>query len=284
MKSYHEIVGDGGSDVLEQVQALHAQIGRALAGVKRMVAVGSGKGGVGKSTVTHGLAMALQRRGRRVALLDADINGPSQARLAGLGAAPLVPRLDGSLQMPRGTNGIGVVSVGTLVPEDESVEFDSVSQGESHTWRATREFAFMAQLLSSVDWGHLDYLMIDLPPGAERTFQYAEFLGARTAFVLVTTPSALARGVVQRSVTALGRTPNPLLGYIENMSGYYCADCNAIKPLFADAAEVDFGIPCLGRVPFDPLLSGTDPSPRAETLFGEIAAMLDAGTRPAEDC
>jgi ATP-binding protein involved in chromosome partitioning len=283
VKSYHEIVGDGGSGVIEQLQALHAQIGRALSGVKSMIAVGSGKGGVGKSTVAHGIASALQSRGRRVAILDADINGPSQARLAGLGAAPLVPGADGVLQMPRDKNGIGVVSVGTLVPEIESVEFDSVSEGESHTWRATREFAFMAQLLSSIGWGQLDYLMIDLPPGAERTFQYAEFFGAETEFVLVTTPSALSRGVVQRSVAALARTPNPVLGYIENMSGYYCADCDSIKPLFAEAAEVEFGMPCLGRIPFDPLLSGDDPSAHADKLFGEIAGVLDARSRSEED-
>ena len=113
--------------------------------------------------------------------------------------------------------------------------------------------------------------MFDLPPGAERTVQYADFLGPfdgahgrpRTSFLLVTIPSEVARGVVARSVAALSKGPNRLLGYVENMSGYYCRDCNAIKPLFVspepfDAAQgrsSDLGIACLGTVPFDPELA-----------------------------
>ncbi len=97
--------------------------------------------------------------------------------------------------------------------------------------------------------------MFDLPPGAERTVQYADFLGPRTSFVLVTIPSEVARGVVARSVAALSKGPNRLLGYVENMSGYYCRDCNAIKPLFASPEQSALEIPCLGTVPFDPELA-----------------------------
>ena len=100
--------------------------------------------------------------------------------------------------------------------------------------------------------------MFDLPPGAERTVQYADFLGPRTSFLLVTIPSEVSRGVVARSVAALSKGPNRLLGYVENMSGYYCRDCNAIKPLFSDrgaSPRAGLGIPCLGTVPFDPELA-----------------------------
>ena len=97
--------------------------------------------------------------------------------------------------------------------------------------------------------------MFDLPPGAERTVQYADFLGPRTSFVLVTIPSEVSRGVVARSVAALSKAPNRLLGYVENMSGYYCRDCNAIKPLFLSPELSDLEIPCLGTVPFDPELA-----------------------------
>jgi ATP-binding protein involved in chromosome partitioning len=105
--------------------------------------------------------------------------------------------------------------------------------------------------------------MFDLPPGAERTVQYADFLGPfdvpqgkpRVSFLLVTIPSDVARGVVARSVAALSNGPNRLLGYVENMSGYYCCDCNAIKPLFVSSGPIDLGIPCLGTVPFDPELA-----------------------------
>ena len=277
MKRYHDIVGDGGSGILEQVAEQRTRITDGLAGVRHLVAVGSGKGGVGKSTLTLHLAGALRARGLRIAILDADFNGPSQARMAGVQGALFVPGSH-KVSLPRTTNGIGVFSMGSVIPESEALEFKSSAHGESHTWRATREFALLGEILASFEWGELDLLMFDLPPGAERTVQYADFLapfdGAqgrpRTSFLLVTIPSEVARGVVARSVAALSTGPSRLLGYVENMSGYYCRDCNAIKPLFGspepfdgalgrpfDAAQgrsSDLGIACLGTVPFDPEL------------------------------
>ena len=199
--------------------------------MRHLVAVGSGKGGVGKSTLTLHLAGALRARGLRIAILDADFNGPSQARMAGVQGALFVPGSH-KVALPRTRNGIAVFSMGSLIPESEALEFESAAHGESHTWRATREFALLGEILGSFEWGALDLLMFDLPPGAERTVQYADFLGPRTSFLLVTIPSEVARGVVARSVAALSKGPNRLLGYVENMSGYYCRDCNAIKPLF----------------------------------------------------
>jgi ATP-binding protein involved in chromosome partitioning len=256
VKSYHDIVGDGGSKVLEQVAEQRSRITDGLAGVRHLVAVGSGKGGVGKSTLTLHLAGALRDRGLGIAILDADFNGPAQARMAGVRGAPFVPGSH-KVALPRTTNGIGVFSIGSLIPESEALEFESTARGESHTWRATREFALLGEILESVEWGALDLLMFDLPPGAERTVQYADFLGPRTSFLLVTIPSEVARGVVARSVTALSKGPNRLLGYVENMSGYYCRDCNAIKPLFVSASPEpsSLEIPCLGTVPFDPELA-----------------------------
>src|SRR5687768_445620 len=147
--------------------------------------------------------------------------------------------------------------MGSLIPESEALEFESTALGESHTWRATREFALLGEILGSVEWGALDLLMFDLPPGAERTVQYADFLGPRTSFLLVTIPSKVSRGVVARSVAALSKGSHRVLGYIENMSGYYCRDCDAIKPLFLSDRGADSGlsIPCLGAVPFDPELA-----------------------------
>jgi len=262
MKRYHDIVGDGGSGILEQVAEQRTRITDGLAGVRHLVAVGSGKGGVGKSTLTLHLAGALRARGLRIAILDADFNGPSQARMAGVQGALFVPGSH-KVSLPRTRNGIGVFSMGSLIPESEALEFESAAHGESHTWRATREFSLLSEILGSFEWGALDLLMFDLPPGAERTVQYADFLGPRTSFVLVTIPSEVARGVVARSAAALSKGPNRLLGYIENMSGYYCRDCNAIKPLFASPEPFDavqrspssLRIPCLGTVPFDPELA-----------------------------
>src|SRR5438105_2221854 len=253
VKGYHDIVGDGGSRVLEQVAEQRTRITDGLAGVRHLVAVGSGKGGVGKSTLTLHLAGALRARGLRIAILDADFNGPSQARMAGVRGALFVPGAH-RVALPRSRNGIAVFSMGSVIPESEALEFESAAQGESHTWRATREFALLGEILGSFDRGALDLLMFDLPPGAERTVQYADFLGPCISFLLVTIPSEVARGVVARSVAALSKTPNRLLGYVENMSGYYCRDCDAIKPLFMSSETPRLGIPCLGTVPFDPEL------------------------------
>jgi ATP-binding protein involved in chromosome partitioning len=254
MKGYHDIADDGGSGVLEQVVEQRARITEGLAGVRHLLAVGSGKGGVGKSTLTLHLAGALRARGLRVAILDADFNGPSQARMAGVQEALFVPGSH-KVALPRASNGIAVFSMGSVIPESEALEFESAAHGESHTWRATREFALLGEILGSFEWGSLDVLMFDLPPGAERTVQFAEFLGPRTSFLLVTIPSEVARGVVARSVAALAKGPNRLLGYVENMSGYYCRDCDSIKPLFAAAYPSTLEIPCLGTVPFDPELA-----------------------------
>ena len=262
MKRYHDIVGDGGSRILEQVAAQRSRIAEGLAAVRHLVAVGSGKGGVGTSTLTLHLAGALRARGLRIAILDADFNGPTQARMAGVQGALFVPGSH-KVSLPRTSNGIAVFSMGSVIPESEALEFESAAPGESHTWRATKEFALLGEILVSFEWGALDLLMFDLPPGAERTVQYADFLGPldvaqgnpRVSFLLVTIPSEVARGVVARSVAALSKGPNRILGYVENMSGYYCRDCNAIKPLFVSSETARLGIPCLGTVPFDPELA-----------------------------
>jgi ATP-binding protein involved in chromosome partitioning len=158
----------------------------------------------------------------------------------------------------------------------------------------------LGQVLGSFDWGALDLLLFDLPPGAERTVQYADFLEPRTSFLLVTIPSQVSRGVVARSVAALAKGSHRVLGYVENMSGYYCRDCDAIKPLFDspepfDSAQGDrakLEIPCLGTVPFDPELArhcdigiplaGTPESPVARALEHVAQRLLDSLERAEE--
>ena len=157
--------------------------------------------------------------------------------------------------------------MGSMIPESESLEFESTAQGESHTWRATKEFALLGEILGSFEWGALDLLLFDLPPGAERTVQYADFLGPRTSFLLVTIPSEVSRGVVARSVAALSKGPNRLLGYVENMSGYYCRDCNAIRPLFVAPDET----------PGHPL-------PRDRPIRSRACTALRSGDSPSRNC
>ncbi len=254
MKRYHDIAGDGGSKILEQVVEQRTRITDGLAAVRHLVAVGSGKGGVGKSTLTLHLAHALRSRELRVAILDADFNGPSQARMAGIQGGVFVPGRE-KVALPRNSHGIGVFSMGSVIPESEALEFESAAANESHTWRATREFALLTEVLGSFEWGELDLLLFDLPPGAERTVQYADFLEPRTSFLLATIPSDVSRGVVARSAAALASRSKRVLGYVENMSGYYCRDCGSIKPLFESAGASILNLPCLGSVPFDPELA-----------------------------
>jgi ATP-binding protein involved in chromosome partitioning len=259
VKRYADIPGDGGSGVIAQVVEHRQAMTAALAGVRHLVAVASGKGGVGKSTVTMSLAQALVADGQRVTILDADLNGPCQATMAGLGGRPWVPGPDG-LEVPRRADGLGVASLGSLLPDGEALRFETVSHGDEQTWRGTREMTFLGQLLSGVRWGALDVLLVDLPPGAERTAQLAGLLGPRASFVLVTIPSAVARRVVMRSVDALAGSR--VLGYVENMAGYACSGCGEVRPLFP--AGEPLPLPCLARMPFDPAL----------------AALCDAGWPP----
>jgi len=254
MKSYYDIVGDGGSDIVAQVEAQQESIARSLSGVRNLVAVGSGKGGVGKSTLTMQLACALRESGHAVSILDADLNGPCQARLGTLKEWVPVPGASG-VPLPRTPNGIGVVSMGSMIPEPSAGDFAILATGSTTNRGATKAFTILRELLASMDWGKLDFLLVDLPPGAERIVQYAELLGPASLFVLVTIPSDVSRGVVARSIDALSGTPNRILGYIENMAGYYCADCGRVKPLFPSSSSVTLDLPCLGSVPFDPELA-----------------------------
>jgi ATP-binding protein involved in chromosome partitioning len=277
MRTYSQIEGDGGSGVAGQIADLEAAIARRMAGIRHVVAVGSGKGGVGKSTLTRQLGAVLAAAGQRVGILDADLNGPSQAMLNGVRNVPPLPGDDGLL-LPVSREGVKVLSVGSLLAEGEALTWPSASPRHTHVWRATRELAKLAELLAAACWGPLDVLLVDLPPGPERTAQFADFLGPGAAVLLVSIPSALARGVVARSVSALAALPNRLLGYVENMSGYACADCGTVRPLFPESREAaELALPCLGRVPFDPQLAALSDDGRAITEIdgtGLVAAAL----------
>ena len=257
MKSYHDIVGDGGSRILEQVAEQRTRITDGLAGVRHLVAVGSGKGGVGKSTLTLHLAGALRARGLRIAILDADFNGPSQARMAGVQGALFVPGSH-KVALPRTRNGIGVFSMGSLIPESEALEFESAAHGESHTWRATREFALLGEILGSFEWGALDLLMFDLPPGAERTVQYADFLGPAD---LVPARDDPFRGGTGRG-RALGgsavegtQSPPRLRREHERLLLPRLQRDQAAASTHPASSSGPRSIPCLGTVPFDPELA-----------------------------
>jgi ATP-binding protein involved in chromosome partitioning len=248
MKRYGDIRGDGGSNIAGQVEAQQARLQRRLAGVRYVVAVLSGKGGVGKSAVTANLAAALAQGGWRVGALDADLNGPSLAKMLGVRGATLTVGADG-VQPPAGAAGIPVMSMDLLLPADDApLTWQSPTQAESHTWRGAMEANALREFLSDTHWGALDVLLVDLPPGTDRLAMVASILPRVDGAVVVTIPSEVSQLVVRRSITAARDARTPILGLVENMAGLFPG---------ADVAAManDTGVRLLGRVPFDPALA-----------------------------
>lgn len=211
-----------------------------IAGIANIIVVGSGKGGVGKSTVSSNLAVALARQGRRVGLLDADIYGPSQPRMMGVSKRPASP--DGKLIEPVHAHGVTMMSLGLMLKEDEAV-----------VWRGPMIMGALQQLLGQVLWGELDVLVIDLPPG---TGDIQLTLGQRTKLsgaVVVSTPQDVAMLDAKKAIDMFQKLKTPILGLIENMSTYVCPNCGHEEHLFGHggvAAEAKrLGVPLLGELP-----------------------------------
>jgi ATP-binding protein involved in chromosome partitioning len=214
--------------------------------VKNAIAIASGKGGVGKSTVAANLALALSRGGARVGLMDADIYGPSIPTLLGSNQPPKPGETEGTL-IPTEKFGIKFISMGLFTGRDTPV-----------IWRGPMATKMIQQFLAQVSWGALDYLLIDLPPGTgdvQLTLtQSAPLVGA----VIVTTPQDVAVGVTLRGLRMFEQVQVPILGIIENMSTFVCPHCSQETQIFRHGggkrAAEELGVPFLGEVPLDPAL------------------------------
>ena len=248
MKKYRDIAGDGGSNIVGQVEAQQARLGARLREVRAIIAVVSGKGGVGKSSVTANLAGAFALGGARVGVLDADLNGPSMATMLGVRGRTLVVGAAG-VEPPAGALGIGVMSMDLLLAGDATpLTWDAPSQAEAHTWRGTMEANALREFLADTAWGALDVLLIDLPPGTDRLATIIGMVPALAGTVIVTIPSDVSRLVVRKSITVALAAPAPVLGLIENMAGMFPGPG-------AEGLASESGVPFLGRVPFDPVLA-----------------------------
>lgn len=261
MKRYKDIVGDAGSDIVGQVEAQLRRLTERLARVRRVVAVISGKGGVGKSSVTANLAAAFARDGLAVGVLDADLNGPSIAKMLGVRGRSLPVTADGVLP-PETAHNIRVMSMDLLLPSDDTpVTWDAPTQAESHVWRGNMEANTLREFLADTAWGSLDLLLVDLPPGADRLTTVAGLVPGLSGAIVVTIPSEVSHLVVKKSVSVAREVRAPILGLLENMAGYVCGTCGAVGPLFqGPAGEVvaaELGIAFLGRIPFDPRIAVT---------------------------
>jgi len=239
-----------------------------LPGVKNIVAVASGKGGVGKTTISVNLAVALARAGASVGLLDADITGPNIPMMIGAEGQP-VASPSGRIT-PLEANGVKVISIQFFLPEGQPV-----------VWRGPLVGGAIQQFLRDVDWGDLDYLVVDLPPGtsdAQLTLAQSVPL---TGAVLVTTPQQVALADVAKALAMFRRVNVPILGLVENMSGFVCAHCGEVTDLFGrgggERYAAENGIDYLGGVPLDitvrqgadvgvPAVAQTKPGPAAAAL------------------
>jgi len=255
IRTYHELE-DSTSDLGDQVARQTARVTARLASVHSVLAVMSGKGGVGKSLVTAAMATSLARAGWRVGVIDADLNGPSLARMLSVDPQALVTRDDG-IEPAFNPDGIGLMSMSLLMTEDTALDWREPGEG-GFVWRGTQERGALREFLSDVCWGELDVLLLDLPPGTQRLVDLHEMVPTLSGTIAVTIPSGASRDAVSRSLELCRRRGIPILGLIENFAGTRCAACGEIGPLHAGDAGSDlgdrFGTPVLARLPHDPQL------------------------------
>lgn len=247
-----------------------------ISGIDRILAVASGKGGVGKSTVSSNLAVALARQGRRVGLLDADIHGPSQAKMMGVSQRPASP--DGKIIEPLHAHGVTMMSMGLLLKEGEAV-----------IWRGPMLMGALQQMLSQVNWGPLDVLIVDLPPGTGDVQLSLAQRARLTGALVVSTPQDVALLDARKALDMFDKLKTPVLGLIENMSTFVCPNCGHESHIFghggvaAEAARL--GLPFLGELPLalevrvagdagTPIAAGEGPNAEA---YARLAHRLIAG-------
>ncbi|EPX81225.1 Mrp/NBP35 family ATP-binding protein [Litoreibacter arenae] len=211
-------------------------------GVARILAVASGKGGVGKSTLSSNLAVALAKQGRKVGLLDADIYGPSQPRMMGVSKRPASP--DGKTIIPLKAHGVTMMSIGLMMDPDKAI-----------VWRGPMLMGALQQMLGQVEWGELDVLIVDLPPGTGDVQLTLCTKSELTGAIVVSTPQDVALLDAKKAIDMFNTLKTPVLGLVENMSMYICPTCGTEAHIFGHGGVKDeadrMGIPFLGEIPLD---------------------------------
>jgi ATP-binding protein involved in chromosome partitioning len=256
IRTYNE-VGPAGATIPAQVVAQRERLARRLAGVRAVVGIASGKGGVGKSALTSNLAAALAAGGLRVGALDSDLNGPSLARMLGVVGQRLAADADG-VAPAHGAAGVRVVSMELFQSEADAPLRWRGPEGDGWVWRNVLETGTLRELISDVAWGELDVLLVDVAPGTDRIARLLELVPEPAALLLVTTPSEMARRVVARSVRFALEARLPRVGLVENMTGWTCPECGARTELFQRGGpelDGDGAVERWADVPFDPRLA-----------------------------
>ena len=244
IRTYHELTERDRSGLPDQIAAQRRRVAGRLAEIGRVVAVMSGKGGVGKSFVTAGLARALARSGRRSGVLDADFNGPTIPALLRIPDTRCTVR-ESAIEPAVSPEGVRCFSMGLLIEDGQPLAFRG-PQGDGHLWRGALEAAALREFLGDVAWGGLDRLLIDLPPGIERFAELADLLPAPPAVLTVTIPTPESGDAVRRAMRFAADRGSTLVGIVENMTG------GAFAGTAGDDLAAEFGVPVLARIPWHP--------------------------------
>ena len=251
VRGYSELPDLTASDIAGQLASKDERLRRRLAHVSHVVAIASGKGGVGKSVITANLAVCLARSGYSVGVVDADLNGPSMARLLGTESTP--PRMsEDSVQPAVGAGGVKLMSMDLLLANAETPLDWKGPKTESFLWRGTMEANTLREFISDTDWGALDFLILDLPPGSDRIAPVRDLLPELGGVVLITLPSDISRFVVGKALTMVRKLDVAVIGYVENMAGYLCPHCGEKGRLFRSEKREFENTPRLATLPFDP--------------------------------
>jgi len=255
MKTYDDLAGDGGSNIVDQVQALGVKLRSRLDRIKHKVALMSGKGGVGKSSLTANVAACLVDKGYSVGILDADLNGPSICHLLGVRNSQKLIIDENGVQPGTGIHGIKLMSMDMLLSSSDSPVMWTEETDATAVWVSTMESTALRELVADTDWGDLDYLLIDMPPGSDRIDNIRGLIPELAGVVEITIPSMLSQHIVAKSITKNNKMKVPILGLVENMAGYTCPHCEKEGPLFEgqDVEELakQKNIPYIGKIPFD---------------------------------
>jgi ATP-binding protein involved in chromosome partitioning len=260
-RTYADIEGDGGSDILGQVISQQERLAERMQQIGQVIAISSGKGGVGKSALTSNLAATLADEGFRVGALDADLNGPTLAKMLDARNQNLYLK-PGGVEPAIGVSDVKVMSMDLFLESyDTALSWEHMTglAEDVFVWRGTIETTTIREFLADTIWGELDYLLVDLPPGADQLSTLARWIPGITGLA-VTIPSRVSQLVVKKSVRAVQESGGKLLGLVENMAGYVCPECSQISPLFnrkprGRRIAKSLGLPFLSSIPFDPQLA-----------------------------
>ncbi len=259
MKTYDDLPGDGGSNVMEQVISQREKLRARLDQIKHKVCLMSGKGGVGKSSVTANMAVCLALLGHKVGILDADLNGPSMAKLLNVPHSDKLEIGPEGVQPAVGALGIKIMSMDMLLPNADSPVIWTEGKDATAVWVSTMESTALQELLKDTIWGELDYLLIDMPPGSDRIDNIRDLIPELDGVVEITIPSPISQHIVSKSITKSGLLGVSIIGLVENMATYVCPHCNEEGKLFegedVEKLSKDKKIPLLGRIPFDTRVS-----------------------------